>query len=189
MPLNEDADPLDAVRASLARTAALTQETMEEAPPTRSKRRSGSRPEGADARARGAGRAVLRLRSANPGRGGPINAAGPVPAARRRRRLRRQRSAVVDVSRSRRARRPRLLMVLLTGPTSRPSADRGVRAARRRQRPPAGRRDQRLSRLISPRRPRESSMTRLRPRWRRPRRLSPPPARCGCDRGDRPVRA
>ena len=31
--LNEDADPLDAVRASLARTAALTQETMEEAPP------------------------------------------------------------------------------------------------------------------------------------------------------------
>ena len=30
--LNEDADPLDAVRASLARTAALAQETMEEAP-------------------------------------------------------------------------------------------------------------------------------------------------------------
>ena len=102
--LNEDADPLDAVRASLARTAALTQETMEEAPPDPLQ----------EAQRRAALKA-MREREARvaqffdfappqPGSRRPaINPREPSFAARQTRRaetLRRQRSNVVDVSKS-----------------------------------------------------------------------------------------
>ena len=102
--LNEDADPLDAVRASLARTAALTQETMEEAPPDPLQ----------EAQRRAALKA-MREREARvaqffdfappqPGSRRPsINPREPSFAARQSKRadaLRRQRSAVVDVSKS-----------------------------------------------------------------------------------------
>merc|ERR1712097_118488 len=102
--LNEDADPLDAVRASLARTAALTRETMEEAPPDPLQ----------EAQRRAALKA-MREREARvaqffdfappsaPGRQSSILPREPSFAARQSKRadaLRKQRSAVVDVSKS-----------------------------------------------------------------------------------------
>jgi hypothetical protein len=102
--LNEDADPLDAVRASLARTAALTEAAATEAPPDPLQ----------EAQRRAALKA-MREREARvaqffdfappaPGSRRPsINPREPSFAARQSKRadaLRRQRSAVVDVSKS-----------------------------------------------------------------------------------------
>ncbi len=101
--LNEDADPLDAVRASLARTAALTQETMEAPPdPLQEAQRRASLKAMREREARVAQFFDFAPPSA-PGRQSSILPREPSFAARQTRRadaLRKQRSAVVDVSKS-----------------------------------------------------------------------------------------
>ena len=102
--LNEDADPLDAVRASLARTAALTQETMEEAPPD--PLQEAQRKAALKAMREREARVAQFFDFAPPApesRRPSINPREPSFAARQSKRadaLRRQRSAVVDVSKS-----------------------------------------------------------------------------------------
>ncbi len=102
--LNEDADPLDAVRASLARNAALTQETVQEAPPDplQEAQRKAALKAMREREARVA--QFFDLSPPAPGSRRPsINPREPSFAARQTRRadaLRKQRSAVVDVSKS-----------------------------------------------------------------------------------------